>query len=102
DLSGQKLRSGGSGQDLTIKAIGAVPVRMGGVEVYEALSRRTLDGAVFPLQSAIDFRLPEILKASTRGANFGGFATVYAISQASWDKLPDDLKTLFEEAGEAT
>jgi TRAP-type C4-dicarboxylate transport system substrate-binding protein len=102
NLVGKKMRSGGSGQDITIKAVGAVPVRMGGVEVYEALSRGTLDGAVFPLQSAIDFRLPEILKASTKGANFGGFATTYAMSQASWQKLPDDIKALFDEAGEAT
>jgi TRAP-type C4-dicarboxylate transport system substrate-binding protein len=102
DLEGQKLRSGGNAQDLTIKALGAVAVHMGGADVYEALSRKTLDGAVFPLQSAIDFRLTEVLKAATKGQNFGGFATTYAISLADWGKLPDDVKKVMEEAGEAT
>lgn len=102
DFGGKKLRSGGAAQDLTIEAIGAVPVRMGGAEVYEALSRSTLDGAVFPLQSAIDFRLTEVLKAATRGQNFGGFATTYAISLDDWGKLPDDVNKVMEEAGEAT
>ncbi len=101
DLEGQKLRSGGTAQDITIGKLGAVPVRMGGVEVYEGLSRGTLDGAVFPLQSAIDFRLPEILKASTRNANFGGFASTYSMSLDAWEALPDDLKELFREAGDA-
>lgn len=102
DLAGLKLRSGGSAQDITIKALGAVPVRMGGAEVHEALTRGTLDGAVFPLQSAIDFGLTETLKATTIGQNFGGFATTYAMSLDKWDALPDDLKAIFEEAGEAT
>lgn len=102
DLAGKKLRSGGAAQDLTVEAIGGVPVHMGGADVYEALSRGTLDGAVFPLQSAIDFRLTEVLKAATRGQNFGGFATTYAISLTDWGKLPDDVKAVMEEAGEAT
>ncbi|WP_173934329.1 TRAP transporter substrate-binding protein DctP [Chelativorans sp. Marseille-P2723] len=101
DLSGLKLRSGGTAQDITIKALGAVPVRMGGVEVNEALTRGTLDGAVFPLQAAIDFRLTETLKATTIGQNFGGFAATYSISNEKWDALPDDLKALFHEASEA-
>lgn len=102
DLAGLKLRSGGSAQDITINALGAVPVRMGGAEVHEALTRGTLDGAVFPLQSAIDFGLTETLKATTVGENFGGFATTYSMSVDKWEALPDDLKAIFEEAGEAT
>jgi TRAP-type C4-dicarboxylate transport system substrate-binding protein len=102
DLQGMKLRSGGTAQDQTIKALGAVPVRMSGVEVYESLSRGTLDGAVFPLQAAIDFRLTEILKHTTRSANFGGFATTYSISQKSWDKIPDDLKEIISTAAAET
>lgn len=102
DLSGLKLRSGGTAQDITIEALGAVPVRMGGAEVHEALTRGTLDGAVFPLQSAIDFGLIETLKATTVDENFGGFATTYAMSIDKWEALPDDLKELFVEAGHAT
>ncbi len=102
DIKGQKLRSAGAGQDLTIGAIGAVPVRLGGADVYEAITRGTLDGAVFPLQAAVEFRLTEDLKASTVDANFGGFATAYAISLDKWNALPDDVKTMMDEAGEAT
>ena len=102
ELAGLKLRSGGTAQDQTITALGAVPVRMSGVEVYESLSRGTLDGAVFPLQAMIDFRLSEVLKATTKGANFGGFATTYSISDAAWESLPEDLKPIFLEVADDT
>ena len=44
-----KLRSTGGAQDLTLRAIGAVPVRMAAPDAYESLSRGTMDGLLFPL-----------------------------------------------------
>jgi TRAP-type C4-dicarboxylate transport system substrate-binding protein len=102
DIKGLKLRSGGSAQDITIRDIGAVPVRMAGPEVYEALSRGTLDGIVFPLQAALDFKLDAFLKSGTVGQNFGGFATTYSISEANWNKLPPDVQKAFDQASEET
>lgn len=102
DLKGLKLRSGGSAQDITIRNLGAVPVRMAGPEVYEALSRGTLDGIVFPLQAAHDFKLDTFLKNGTLNQNFGGFSTTYSISEANWAKLPPDVQKAFEQASEET
>jgi TRAP-type C4-dicarboxylate transport system substrate-binding protein len=102
DLKGLKLRSGGTAQDIAIRALGAVPVRMAGPEVYEALSRGTLDGIVFPLQAALDFKLDAFLKSGTVGQNFGGFATTYSISEANWNKLPPEVQKAFDQASEDT
>ncbi len=102
DVKGLKLRSGGTAQDIAIRSLGGVPVRMAGPEVYEALSRGTLDGIVFPLQSALDFKLDGFLKSGTVGQNFGGFATTYSISEANWAKLPPEIQKAFDQAGEET
>lgn len=101
-VKGIKLRSGGSAQDITIRALGAVPVRMAGPEVYEALSRGTLDGIVFPLQAALDYKLDKNLKTGTVGQNFGGFATTYSISLANWNKLSPEIQKAFDQASEET
>jgi TRAP-type C4-dicarboxylate transport system substrate-binding protein len=102
DIRGQKLRSGGTAQDIAIKALGAVPVRMAGPEVYEALSRGTLDGIVFPLQATHEFKLDKLVKTGTLNQNFGGFATTYSISEANWSKLPPDVQKAFDQASEET
>lgn len=102
DLKGLKLRSGGSAQDIAIRNLGAVAVRMAGPEVYEALSRGTLDGIVFPLQATLDFKLDSFLKNGTVAQNFGGFATTYSISGANWAKLPPGVQKAFDQASEET
>ncbi|MGF7160991.1 TRAP-type C4-dicarboxylate transport system substrate-binding protein [Rhodoligotrophos appendicifer] len=101
-VEGLKLRSGGGAQDLTIRKLGAVPIRLAGPEVYESLARGTLDGVVFPIPSIATFNLQGNLKTGTVGENFGGFAVNYVISDAKWKSLPDAVKNAMLSAGEAT
>ena len=102
DLQGLKLRSAGGAMDLTIRRLDAVPVRMGGADVYAALSRGTIDGIVFPLSPVLEFRLQEHLKFGTVGENFGGFATTYSISEKRWNSLAPAVQQAMTAAGEET
>jgi TRAP-type C4-dicarboxylate transport system substrate-binding protein len=102
DLKGLKLRSGGGAMDIAVRKLGAVPVRIAGPEVHEALTRGTLDGLVFPLAAVLQFNLQGPLKNATEGENFGGFAVTYVISERRWKQLPADVQSAMTEAGEAT
>jgi TRAP-type C4-dicarboxylate transport system substrate-binding protein len=102
DLEGLKLRSAGGAMDLTIRRLDAVPIRMGGADVYPALSRGTIDGVVFPLSPILEFKLQDYLKYGTIGENFGGFAVTYSISEKRWDSLPNEVQQAMSAAGEET
>lgn len=102
DLKGLKLRSAGGAMDLTIRRLDAVPIRMGGADVYAALSRGTIDGIVFPLSPVLEFKLEEHLKSGTIGENFGGFATTYSMSEQRWNALPPAVQQAMATAGEET
>ena len=67
DVTGLKLRSTGGAQDLTLRAIGAVPVRMAAPDAYESLSRGTMDGLLFPLESVVAYGADKLVKYSTDG-----------------------------------
>ena len=86
DVAGLKLRSTGGAQDLTLRAIGAVPVRMAAPEAYESLSRGTMDGLLFPLESVVAYGADKLVKYSTDGIGFGSFIVSYSISDAAWKK----------------
>src|SRR3546814_11068627 len=43
-FEGLKIRSSGGAKELAVRKIGAVPISMSTPEVYEALSRGTIDG----------------------------------------------------------
>src|SRR6478752_9096854 len=101
DVTGLKLRSTGGAQDLTLRAIGAVPVRMAAPDAYESLSRGTMDGLLFPLDSVVSYGLDKLVKHATEGVSFGSFIVAYSINQSVWDKLPEDVKKAMDEASEA-
>lgn len=100
DLDGRKLRSSGGNVDIFINELGAVPIRIGAAELYQALSRRTVDGLVIPLLSLLPYDLHTISRAVTTDTNLGGFAITYSISEASWRQLPEAVRAAMSEAGE--
>jgi TRAP-type C4-dicarboxylate transport system substrate-binding protein len=101
DMQGLKLRTTGGAQDLTLRALNAVPVRMAAPDAYESLSRGTMDGLLFPLDSVASYGLDKLVKHATEGVSFGSFIVAYSINQSVWDKLPDDVKKAMNEASEA-
>ena len=99
DLSGMKVRSGGGTQEVAVTELGAVPVRVSGPEMYEALSRGTADAVILPLASVLSYDLQGLVKFSTETASFGSTAMTYFISDALWDKLSPEQQTIVMEEG---
>jgi TRAP-type C4-dicarboxylate transport system substrate-binding protein len=100
DVAGLKLRSTGGAQDLTLRAIGAVPVRMAAPEAYESLSRGTMDGLLFPLESVVAYGADKLVKYSTDGLGFASFVVAYSISDAAWKKLSPEIQKAMTDAAE--
>ena len=99
DLQGLKMRTAGGAMDLTIRKIAAVPVRMAAPEIYESMSRGTLDGAVLSYQSVTSYDLGKLLKSGTIGMNFGTALITYSIGETKWRSLPEDIRKALTEAG---
>ena len=102
DLKGLKIRGAGGAMDLTLRTLGAVPVRMAAPEIRESLMRGTIDGSVGPHGSAKPYGLDTTFKHSTAGASFGGFVFTYSISLKKWNELAPDLQKALAAAGDAT
>jgi len=102
-FKGVKIRSSGPGMDLSIRRIGAVPVRISATELHEALSRGTVDGAIFPAASILQYDLTPFLKSGTVGENFGSVVISYGISERKWKQLPAAVQKAMTDVGvEAT
>lgn len=100
DVNGLKLRSTGGAQDLTLRAIGAVPVRMAAPDAYESLSRGTMDGLLFPLESVVAYGADKLVKHSTDGVGFSSFVVAYSISDSAWNKLSPEVQRAMVDAAE--
>jgi len=100
-VEGLKLRAS-SGVVELVRKLNAVPVQIPAPEVYESLSRGTIDGVLFPISSIFAYNLQGLLKYATIGESFGTFVGVYAISEKRWKTLPTNVQKAMTEAGEAT
>jgi TRAP-type C4-dicarboxylate transport system substrate-binding protein len=102
DLEGLKIRTTGGAMDLMMRSIGGVPVRMAAPEIYESLTRGTLDGLIFSYQSSVSYDFGKILKSGTEGLNFGTAILTYSMGEAKFKSLPENVRKALTEAGEQT
>ncbi len=99
DMEGMKLRVLGGAMDLTIRKLKAIGVKMASTEAFEAISRGTLDGAIFSYGVTVNYKIPA--QYVTVGNGFGSAAAIFIISENRWKQLPDNVKKAMAEAGEA-
>jgi TRAP-type C4-dicarboxylate transport system substrate-binding protein len=85
--------------DLTLRQLNAVPVRVAPPEIYESMSRGTLDGALLSYQSVTSYHLPALLKSGTLGQDFGTVAVTFAIATATLNALPENVRQTLIDAG---
>ena len=94
EVKGLKVRAGGGPHAKIIAALGAVPVSMPAADAYTAMQRGTLDAyhindavaPIFKVHEVTDFR-------TVNGFNY--FPVFYCTSGAFYDKLPADLKVVY-------
>jgi TRAP-type C4-dicarboxylate transport system substrate-binding protein len=102
DLSGLKLRAIGFAQSEAVRAINAVPVQIPASEIYEALSRGTIDGTIQSYIGVNTGNLRDNLKFSLDNLAVGSTGVSYSISDASWDKLPENVQQAMIDAAVQT
>ena len=95
-LKGKKLRSFGADIPKAHSAIGAVPVNVFPVEVYEALQRGTIDYSFLNPGNIAQYRLYEPGKYSC-GPIMAITGHNIVIGKPTWNKLPKDIQKIFEE-----
>jgi TRAP-type C4-dicarboxylate transport system substrate-binding protein len=99
DLADLKMRSTGGAMAYTVSELGMVPVSVSAPETYESMSRGTIDGAIFPAQSAFDYGLTPLIKSATIKKHFAGVVLTYAISETTWKKLPKKTQDIILDVG---
>ena len=102
DLKGKRLRVYGGAQLAWLRNVGVNAIFMNYADIYEAVQRGTVDGALATLYLTQAFKHYEV--ASNMTLMQHGFvvgAPQMSINLRVWNTFPDSLKTIFREVGEA-
>lgn len=100
DLKGMKLRSPSNEGNEIIKSWGATPVNMPSPDIYDALQKGVIDGALLPYSAIADFNLYDAVGYVTEGGfNTAGFYVM--ANKDAWAKItPEDQEIIKELAGQ--
>ncbi len=99
DVEGMKLRVLGGAMDLTVRRLKGVGMKMASPDAFEAISRGTLDGAIFSYGVTVNYNIPT--KYATTGPGFGSAAAIFIVSENRWKQLPEHVKKAMTDAGVA-
>lgn len=99
DLKGLKIRSMGGNMALAMKALGATTVFMSSGEVYTALQRGTIDGAVSGLTSMYKRGWGEVAKFLWELYYCPTTCGHTVANLKSWNKLSPDIQKIMRDTG---
>jgi TRAP-type C4-dicarboxylate transport system substrate-binding protein len=102
DMAGLKIRANGAAMDKTVRALGATPVRVTQNELYDSLTRGTIDGGFWPIGATRNASLDKVFRYTVQGPMLGGGSTLFGVSQKLWDSLTSDVQAIFMKAGAET
>jgi TRAP-type C4-dicarboxylate transport system substrate-binding protein len=97
DVAGMKLRVLGGAMDMAVRRMGGVPVRMTSTDAFEAITRGTLDGAIFSYGVTVNYNIPA--KFVTAGSGFGSAAAIFIVSEKKWKQWPEQVRKAMADAG---
>ena len=97
DLSGMKIRVPGRFVGESIKLLGGTPVGVALPEIYENLQRGQLDGMTINWAIMTPYKMQEVTKFHMESPLYQN-PIMTLMSQASYDKLPADLKKVIDDS----
>lgn len=99
DVAGQRIWANGSAAGNIIRSLGGVPVRMIASELYDSISRGTIDGIYQSYQSVTQYKLETKVRHTVQGVQLGGGSWMLAMNDKSWDALPQSVRDVFNSVG---
>lgn len=97
ELEGVKMRAAGATGELIASSLGAVPVRVPASDLYLALERGTVDGAIYNPPSLFAYKIEEVLSSITTNASLGTVAFAALVNEDVWQGLPEDARKVVSE-----
>jgi len=102
DWKGKKIRVYGADSANIARLLGAAPVNINFGEVYSALEKRTVDGAMTSATNAEPMKFFEVAKYLDYWYLAGAAMEWLVANQKAWDALPKDLQHIVLDAMKET
>ena len=98
-MKGKKMRTWGKDMPRMVQAVGGTPVTLSLPQIYEGLSRGTVDCAPFAVDLVVNYKIYEVAKHISNITLWLGPSTGIWISQNAWNKLSPAQQEIVAKTG---
>lgn len=95
---GKSIRVASGMLSLIAEGMGSSPTTMASGDVYNAMERGTIDGALNDLYTIVSYGWGDVADYSTLNVNLGSGATLLGMDQEIYQGFSDDIKSAIDEA----
>lgn len=92
-----RIRVSSSVHETLVTQLGLTPQSLPATEIYDAMSRGALDGALFSVPDWPSYGIDEASNFAISGLSLGHFPMFLTMNQSTWDSFSDDTQSLFED-----
>lgn len=101
DMKGRKIRTLGGPMVTALKLLGAVPVVIPTVDVYDSASKGVIDGTLSALPGLVTFKWGEVMPFTVNNYRTSNCAIQFAaMNKEKWNELPPDIQQIMEKISE--
>lgn len=101
DLKGRKIRTLAGPMVSAVKLLGAVPVVIPTVDVYDSASKGVIDGTFSALPGLTTFKWGEVLPNTVQNYRTSNCAINFvAMNKDKWNALPADIQQIIEKTSD--
>jgi TRAP-type transport system periplasmic protein len=98
DLKGRKIRTLGGPMVTALKLLGAVPVVIPTVDVYDSASKGVIEGTLSALPGLVTFKWGEVLPYTVNNYRTSNCAINFAVmNKDKWNELPPDIQQIVDK-----
>jgi len=99
DLKGRKIRVTTGSEAKKYRSVGAEPISLCGAELYEGMSRGTINTGPFPIVHLEERKLKEVVDYATIPTGSTACIAAVVFNLDYWNSLPKDVQQILMEAG---
>ena len=93
--SSVRIRVSSNVHEEFINQLGLTGVTLPATEIYDGLSRGSLDGVLMNIPDWGPYSIDEITEFTISGTSIGHFPVFFAMNQDTWDSFSDDVQDTF-------
>jgi TRAP-type C4-dicarboxylate transport system substrate-binding protein len=102
DLKGLELKTAGGLFDSIARYYGIVPVGIAPADTYDAVRSGRVEGVVFNYPSIRSYQLDDQIRFITSGMRAGGYPGTLIINEATWNRLPAEIREILRRVSRQT